>query len=188
MKKLDLNLVPIVLALYDQRSVSRAAEALGMSQPAVSMALKKMRAVLRDHLFVRVPGGIAPTPRTHALVRTIRPLVTDLCEALRAVDEFCPQASTRAFTFALSDVGEMVFLPRLLEHLRAHAPQAPIKSVSMPPSQLEQGLGSGEIDLALGYFPDLNENCFFQQRLFTHRFACLMRAGHPLYATKIGCQ
>ena len=176
MHKVDLNLFPILLALYDELSVSRAARELSMSQPAVSMALRKMRGTFNDPLFVRAAKGMTPTPRAHALVAVARPLVTRVQEGVLAEEEFDPGASTRPFTFALSDVGEMVFLPKLLERLREQAPNAPVRSVSMPPHQIVEGLEEGEIDLTLGYFPDLNRQSFFQQRLFTHHFACLMRA------------
>jgi len=185
MNKIDLNLLPIALALYDELSVSRAARELGMSQPAVSMALRKMRATFNDPLFVRAPRGITPTPRAHALVAVARPLVTGVQEGLLAEEQYNPGQSTRPFTFALSDVGEMVFLPRLLERLRAQAPNASIRSVSMPPHQIAEGLEDGEIDLAIGYFPDLIRSTFFQQRLFTHAFACLLRAGHPRRAKRL---
>ena len=185
MNKVDLNLLPIALALYDELSVSRAARELGMSQPAVSMALRKMRATFNDPLFVRAPRGITPTPRAHALVAFARPLVTGLQEGLLTEEQFNPGVSTRPFTFALSDVGEMVFLPRILERLRSQAPNTGIRSVSMPPDQIAQGLEKGEIDLTIGYFPDLIRQSFFQQRLFTHHFACLMRAGHPLRAKRL---
>jgi DNA-binding transcriptional LysR family regulator len=185
LNKLDLNLLPIALALYDELSVSRAAQALGMSQPAVSMALRKMRATFNDPLFVRAPRGITPTPRAHALIAVARPLVTQLQQGLLAEEQFNPGVGTQPFTFALSDVGEMVFLPKLLERLRAQAPRAGIRSVSMPPHQIAEGLEKGDIDLSIGYFPDLTRHSFFQQRLFTHHFACLMRAGHPLRAKRL---
>ena len=183
--KLDLNLLPIAIALYDELSVSRAAQALGMSQPAVSMALRKLRAAYHDPLFLRAANGVAPTPRAHVLVRTARPLVNELRQRLLAEETFDPGFSDRSFTFALSDVGEMVFLPRLLERLRAQAPNAAIRSVSMPPLQIAAGLENGEIDLAIGYFPDLTRSSFFQQRLFTHAFACLLRASHPRRARQL---
>ena len=185
LNKVDLNLLPIALALYDELSVSRAAQALGMSQPAVSMALRKMRTTFNDPLFVRAPRGITPTPRAHALIAVARPLVTQLQQGLLAEEQFNPGVSTQPFTFALSDVGEMVFLPKLLERLRAQASHAGIRSVSMPPHQIAEGLEKGDIDLTIGYFPDLTRQSFFQQRLFTHHFACLLRAGHPLRAKRL---
>jgi DNA-binding transcriptional LysR family regulator len=183
--KLNLNLLPIAFALYDERSVSAAAKALGMSQPAVSMALGKLRTHFNDPLFIRTARGVEPTPRAHALVKASRPLVARLQEDLLSSQTFDAVRSARAFTFALSDVGEIVFLPRLIERLHAAAPHSAIRSVSMPPQQIARGLGRGEIDLAVGYFPDLVQNNFFQQRLFTHHFACLMRSGHPRYAKRL---
>jgi DNA-binding transcriptional LysR family regulator len=185
MQKPDLNLLPIAFVLYDELSVSRAAQVLGMSQPAVSMALRKMRTIFNDPLFIRTPTGVTPTPRAHALVRATRPLVERLQEDLLAEEPFDPALSTRAISIALSDVGEMVFLPKLLERFRARAPRCAIRSVSMPPAQLAHGFEKGEIDLAVGYFPDLTKHNFLQRRLFTHHFACLMRAGHPLRAKRL---
>ena len=185
MDRLNLNLLPIALALYEERSVSAAAKALGMSQPAVSMALRKLREHFNDPLFIRSVRGVEPTPRARELVKASRPLVARLQENLLAEASFDAARSTRAFTFALFDIGELVFLPRLIERLRAVAPHCSIRSVSLPPPQLARGLEKGEIDLAIGYFPDLAHGNFFQQRLLTARFACLMRAGHPLYARRL---
>src|SRR5262245_41096437 len=188
MRKPDLNLLPIAFALYDELSVCRAAQVLGMSQPAVSMALRKLRAIFSDPLFIRAPGGVTPTPRAHALVRAIRPLVERLQKDLLTEEHFDPALSTRTISIALSDVGEMVFLPKLLERIRVRAPQCAIRSVSMPPTQLVSGFEKGDIDLALGYFPDLTKHDFLQQRLFTHHFACLMRAGHPRRAKRLSLE
>jgi len=163
--KIDLNLPPIAVALYDELSVSRAAHALGMSQPAVSMALRRLRVTFNDPLFVRGSHGITPTPRAHALMAVARPLVTRVKEGLLAEEQFNAGLSTRPFTFALSDVGERVFLPKLLERLRAQSPQAGIRSVSMPPHRIAEGLERGDIDLVIGHFPDLTGQAFFQQRL-----------------------
>jgi len=188
MPKLDLNLLPIAFALYDELSVSRAAQKLGMRQPAVSRALHKLRTIFNDALFIRAPTGVTPTPRAHALVRATRPLVERLREDLLTEERFNPALSTRTVSIALSDVGEMVFLPKLLERLRARAPQCTIRSVSMPPGQLVHGFEKGDIDLAVGYFPDLTKHNFLQQRLFTHHFACLMRAGHPRRAKRLSLE
>src|SRR6266513_4013247 len=97
LNKVDLNLLPIALALYDELSVSRAAQALGMSQPAVSMALRKMRATFNDPLFVRAPRGITPTPRAHALIAVARPLVSQLHLGLLGEERVNPGGSTQPF-------------------------------------------------------------------------------------------
>jgi DNA-binding transcriptional LysR family regulator len=184
----DLNLLPIAFALYDELSVSRAAQVLSMSQPAVSMALRKLRTIFNDPLFIRAPTGVSPTPRAHALVRATRPLVERLQESLLTEERFDPVLSTRTISIALSDVGELVFLPKLLERFRSRAPQCTVRSVSVPPAPLVHGLEQGDIDLAVGYFPDLTKPSFLQQRLFTHHFACLMRAGHPRRAKRLSLE
>jgi DNA-binding transcriptional LysR family regulator len=136
MKTPDLNLLPIAFALYDELSVSRAARALGMSQPAVSMALRRMRETFDDPLFIRVPNGIAPTPRAHAIIEAARPLVARLQKDLLKGQTFDPATSARPFTLALSDVGEMAFLPLVMAPLRENAPHCAIRSVSVAPGQL----------------------------------------------------
>ena len=179
MKSPDLNLLRIAFVLYDELSVSRAARLLGMSQPAVSMALRRMREAFDDPLFIRVPSGITPTPRAHAIVRIARPLVQRLQHDLLKGERFDAATSTRTFTLALSDVGEMAFLPRVMQSLRSQAPHCAIRSVSVPSGQLAHELEKGEIDLAIGYFPALALKNFRQRRVSTQQFACLMRADHP---------
>jgi DNA-binding transcriptional LysR family regulator len=185
MRSPDLNLLPIAFALYDELNVSRAARVLGMSQPAVSMALRRLRETFNDPLFVRVPTGIAPTPRAHALVRRARPLIERLQADLRTEETFDPARTASTFAIALSDIGELAFLLRLLKAFRAQAPRCVIRSVAAPPARLADALEKGEIDLAVGYFPTLTSKNFRQRRLETQRFACLMRAAHPRRAARL---
>ena len=163
----DLNLLPIVVALYDELSVSRAARQLGMSQPAVSKALRRLRESFDDALFVRGPSGIVPTPRVHAIVRAARPHLQHLQEDLLKGERFDPAISHRPIVLGLSDIAEMAFLPSILDHLRVHAPE------------------KGDVDVAAGYFPALAQRNFRQRRLSKHGFACLMRAGHPLWKKRL---
>jgi DNA-binding transcriptional LysR family regulator len=185
MKPFDLNLLRVVVALYDARSVSRAAQHLGLSQPAVSAALGRLRAAFGEPLFVKTAQGMSPTARTHALAAGARAVLARVATDVLSETAFDPATATNRITFALSDVGEMVFLPKILESLQRLAPQTTVRSVSPPPARLEHGLESGEIDLAVGYFPDLKSAAYFQQRLLTHRFVCLLRADHPIRGNKL---
>ncbi len=184
-KRPDLNLLPIAFALYDELSVSRAARLLGMSQPAVSMALRRMRETFDDPLFIRVPSGIAPTPRAHAIVKLARPLVQKLQGDLLKNAAFDPATSTRTITIAMSDVGEMAFLPRLLDRLRVTAPHCAVRSVPTTGQQLAHDLEKGDVDLAIGYYPALALKHFCHRRVSAHRFACLLRADHPALAPRL---
>ncbi|WP_323123222.1 LysR family transcriptional regulator [Burkholderia alba] len=182
MSELDLNLIPYLVALDETRNVSRAGDLLGVSQPRVSTALGRLRAYFDDPLFVRTSRGMEPTPRALALLPSAREALAQIERGLGAPRDFDPAASTDTFSIALSDVGEIVFLPRLLQAFAGSAPRANLRSVSLPHADVERGLEAGDVDLAIGYFPDLGGGNFFQQRLFTHRFICLMRRGHPLAA------
>jgi DNA-binding transcriptional LysR family regulator len=175
--KLDLNLLPVIVALAEHRSVSAAARHLGMSQPAVSAALGRLRASLGDPLFVRTARGMEATPRALTVLAPARAALGIVDQEILPAQGFHPSTSDRKITLALSDIGEMVFLPKILARLQAEAPRMTVRSVTLPVSQLERGLELGEIDLAIGYFPDLKGNNFFQQRLFSHGFVCLLR--HP---------
>ncbi|MDN7752077.1 LysR family transcriptional regulator [Burkholderia gladioli] len=180
MSELDLNLIPYLVALDETRNVSRAGDLLGVSQPRVSAALGRLREHFGDPLFVRTSRGMEPTPRALALVPAARDALAQIRRGLVAPHDFDPATDTSTFAIALSDVGEIVFLPRLLQELARRAPGANLRSVSLPHAEIERGLEAGSVDLAVGYFPDLGGSNFFQQRLFTHRFICLMRRGHPL--------
>ncbi len=179
---LDLNLLPIVIALYEERSVSRAAERLGVSQPALSGSLARLRESFDDALFIRAGGAMEPTPRTLALLEPVRRMLALVHEDILADADFAPERLADTVTVALSDVGEMVFLPRLLEALRERAPRAALQSVNLPHHAIEEALEQGRVELAVGYFPDLTGTHIFQQRLFSHHFVCLIRAGHPFAA------
>jgi DNA-binding transcriptional LysR family regulator len=181
----DLNLLPIAVALYDELSVSRAAHQLGMSQPAVSKALRRLRETFDDPLFVRGPSGIVPTPRAHAIVRAARPHLQHLREDLLKGERFDAGTSTRPIVLGLSDIAEMAFLPSILDHLRVHAPKSPVSTVTAPDAQLAEGLETGDVDVAAGYFPALAQRNYRQRRLSRHGFACLMRAGHSLWKSRL---
>ena len=184
-KDIDLNLLPIAIALYDELNVSRAARQLGMTQPAVSKALRRLREAFDDPLFVRGPSGLMATPRAHAIAGGARSHLQHLRENLVKGEPFDPARSTRPIVLGLSDIAEMAFLPSILDHLRVHAPKCPVRSVTLPDAELARVLETGDVDVAAGYFPALAQRNFRQRRLSKHGFACLMRAGHSLWKARL---
>jgi len=178
-RKTDLNLLLVLDALLRARSVSRAAEALDLSQPAVSFALAKLRILFNDPLFIRAAHGMRPTPRAEELALPVQDVLDRIKTGLLMPPRFDPATTLRTFTFNMADVGELVFLPALRAHLEAAAPGANIASVSVPPAQLEEAMRSGDVDLAVGYFPGLGGAAIYQQRLFSHTFVCIVRKDHP---------
>ena len=184
-RKVDLNLLVVFDTLLRLQSVTRAAEALGMSQPAMSLALNRLRSTFDDPLFVRGSRGVWPTPRAEQLAVPLQHVLDQIKNDVLRQPSFDAATTQRTFTFNMADVGEMVFLPRLLAHFRTAAPGANIRTVSTPPGQLAEALQSGEVDLAVGYFPGLQGAAIYQQRLFTHSFVCIVRKGHPLSGTQL---
>jgi len=185
MHDLDLNLLYVLVALEKERSVSGAALRLQKSQPAVSGALAKLRAFFNDPLFVRSGNTMQPTPRATTLIEAARDVLAKVGTDIVSTPTFDPKTTHQPFNIALSDVGEVVFLPTILKDLRQLAPNALVRSVSLPAAEVAEGLESGSIDLAIGYFPDLKKHNFFQQVLFTDTFASLIRLDHPMTARRL---
>jgi DNA-binding transcriptional LysR family regulator len=185
MLQLDLNLLYVLVALEKERSVSAAALRLQKSQPAVSGALAKLRIFFNDPLFVRSGNSMQPTPRATTLIEAAREVLEKVGTDIVSTSTFDPETTRQTISIALSDVGEVVFLPAILKDLRRLAPNALVRSVSLPAALVAEGLESGAIDLAVGYFPDLKKSNFFQQVLFSDTFASLVRLDHPVTARKL---
>ncbi len=180
----DLNLLTVFDAVLAEGGISRAAERLGLSQPAVSNALARMRKATGDRLFVRLGNTMAPTPYAQGIADPIRQALTGIRIALGASQEFDPATSQRSFAIYLTDLGEAYFLPRLLERLNRVAPGVHIRILPMPPESAEDALRNGEVDLAIGNLPDLGAG-FYVQRLFRDRYVCMVRRDHPSIGERI---
>lgn len=176
----DLNLLRVLVALAATRNVTQAAHALDMSQSGFSTALARLRQVLDDPLFVRTPSGMSPTPRAEQMIVTAQDVLSRIAEGVLQKPGFDPATARTVFRLAMADVAEIVFLPKLLQHLQQHAPHATVTCASLDTETLKQAMSKGDIDLALGYFPDLDSQSSFQQRLYFHTYACMLRRGHPL--------
>jgi DNA-binding transcriptional LysR family regulator len=178
---IDLNLLRVLVQIHRDRTVSRAAEHLGMSQPAVSSALKRLRAALGDKLFVPTARGMQPTPLADQLVPEIEASLARIVEAVSRRISFDPATSARRFTIAMTDIGECHFMPGLLQALRADAPGIDLATVRNTAVDLRHEMERGQVDLALGHLPALTTD-FHQRHLFMQRYVCLFRRGHALDA------
>jgi DNA-binding transcriptional LysR family regulator len=175
--RVDLALLELFDCVYRLRSLTLAGAQLGLTQPAVSRGLARLRTAYGDVLFVRRQRGVLPTPFADHLAK---PLADALAIVRSTVERPRFDASTdnRCFRIAMSDIGERFFLPRLVGHLAKVAPHVTIEAVSQALPQLKAGLESGDIDLVAGYLPDLGKQVR-QQRLFRERFVYVARARHP---------
>lgn len=178
----DLHLLdPRHLAFLDRlhrsRSVTRAAEQLGLSQPTVSIWLAQLRDTLGDPLFVRTTEGMQPTPRAEAMMDTVRSVLEGLRRLSEPAATFEPARSEREFRIFMTDASHITLLPRLFTHVHALAPGVRLEAAPIRPGLL-QAMENGEADLALGLLPDL-ETGFYQQALFEQDWVCLANARHP---------
>jgi DNA-binding transcriptional LysR family regulator len=183
--RVDLNLLVVFDALLRTRSVSRAALELGISQPATSFALNRLRKLFEDPLFVRASHGVHPTARAESLESPLRSVLEQIRSGLLQPPSFDPATARRIVTFNMVDIGELVFLPRIVRHLLREAPGIDVRTVSLPVDELHGALASGRVDVAVGYYPGLVAADLFQQQLFRHTFVCIVRRDHPGIGTQI---
>lgn len=184
LKKADLNLLPVFDALMKTGSVTRAGQLIGLSQPSMSYALAKLRLQLDDPLFVRSGRTMLPTPHARDLAAPVAEVLETVRRRILAGSGFDAATAQREFSLCLTDIGGLVFLPRLLARLRAMAPGCTLRSQHLPAPVLSESLESGEVDLAIGYFPDLAGG-LRSQKLYTREYVCAFRAGHPAMGDRI---
>ena len=151
----DLNLLRVLDALLRERNVSRAAERLSLSQPAVSNALNRLRELLDDPLLVRAGRAMQPTPRALALEAPIRHALQQIEHSLIAGEAFDPARSQQRFRIAVTDYVELVCMPALMRRLAEHAPGIQLAIQHLTPTLPVEALDNGEVDLVLGRFLDV---------------------------------
>jgi DNA-binding transcriptional LysR family regulator len=181
--RIDLNLLVLFEAVYRLKNLTAAGQELGLSQPAVSRALTRLRERYGDALFVRQQRGVQATPMADHLAAPVAQALALLRGSLQPPG-FEPGRAQRPFHLAMSDIAERFFLPRLASHLQSHAPGVAVHSVAVESGELAQRLSVGAVDLALGYLPDLGKQVR-TQRLFRERFVYVARPGHPVVQGRI---
>ena len=177
--RLDLNLLRVFDAIFQARSVTVAASNLHLTQPGVSKQLNRLRELLDDPLFIRTNDGMSPTPRAEALAGPINQALSEVRNAIEHQLGFNPRTSDRTFKIYMSDLGQMVLLPRVLELVANEAPGVNIHTVQVPASRMRGvAFESGDVDLAVGYFEEF-EGSVYRQVLFDEHYVGIVRANHP---------
>ncbi|HGM8184723.1 TPA: LysR family transcriptional regulator [Pseudomonas aeruginosa] len=177
----DLNLLRVLDALLRERNVSRAAERLALSQPAVSNALNRLRELLDDPLLVRAGRAMQPTPRALALEAPIRAALRQIEQSLGDGEGFDPGRSRQRFTVAVTDYVELICMPALMRRLSERAPGISIAIQHLTPTLPAEALDKGELDLVLGRFENVPAR--FQRRHWASETLQLVaRRQHPLLA------
>lgn len=176
--KYDLNLLPVLVALMEERNVTRAAERLGMTQPALSNALNRLRDMLHDPLFIRERYGMRPTQMAEELMPVITTALASLDDVIQGQQEFDPSKTTRLFTLAPNSYVEFVLMPALVARLRESAPGIRVRLMPFGNDLIETGVISGATDMVLGRIVDAPNNMVVQH-LIDEGLACVVRADHP---------
>lgn len=183
LRNLDLNLLLVFDAVLRERSVVRAADALALSQPAVSHALNRLRHALQDKLFVRTPSGMVPTPRAEELALPVRKALDDLRLAVEG-NSFDPTSADRRFTIAVNNYAAMVAVGPIVAAVRAQAPKVRLSLVPSGTLNLSDKLDRGELDLAIAARTVEGER-FASRLLIEDRFVAVLRGGHPALRKKL---
>ncbi len=177
MAKLDLEWLQLFEEVYRTRSVSRAAEHLGIAQASASASIQKLRDHFGDALFTRTPSGMQPTAYATE-IRTHVGGILDLLERVRhAHADFDPQTSRRSFRIAATDIRQLVMLPRLVSAVAAAAPHVLIEACPMS-DDTPRLMTEGHMEMAIGHLPHV-ETGFMQRTLLDEEFVCLASASHP---------
>ena len=179
LSQIDLNLLGTLHALLEERSVTRAAKKLGLSQPAVSNALARLRELFADPLLVRSRARMTPTPRALELWPLLRTALAAIDQVVSRPVPFLPQTATQRFTCAATDYVEMVLLPAVTRRVCAAAPKVTLDVRPIGETSPLVDLSAGTVDVALGVFIDVPAG-YHRQPLFEERFRCIVRRGHPI--------
>lgn len=179
LSQLDLNLLRVFDAVARERHVTRAAERLNLSQPAVSNALARLRVALGDELFLRRPGGVELTALAMALAGPIAEALDRLAETLSVRAPFEPATARRVFTIAMSEYAEAALVPRVLERMQAEAPHCLLAVSHADRTNVEALLERGDAQLAIAVLGEPSA-LYTRVRMLPEAFRTLMRADHPL--------
>lgn len=183
MSKLDLDWLAVFDEVYKTGSVSKAADRLGLAQAAASTMLNKLREHFDDRLFTRTARGMQPTPHAERIHPHLREALAQLETARGTRSAFDPARAQRNFRICMTDISEVVLLPGLIDHLRRVAPGVHLETEIISTASGRR-LEDGEVDLAVGFMPQLDAG-FYQQTLFMQNFVALVARNHPRIGTRL---
>lgn len=181
---IDLNLFLVFDTIYTERNLTRAARVLFVTQPAVSNALKRLRLVFNDPLFVRTKHGVTPTPVADNISGSVKDALHLLNLSLTESERFDPGSSQKTFKFSVHDYDEAILIPRLMEQLAELAPAVSIECFAMARGDLESELSAGSLDFALDV-PLFSAPQLCRQPLGTERYVCVVRPDHPQVSSSL---
>jgi len=185
-KRVDLNLLVALDALLDERNVTRASDRLGLSQPALSSALARLRVVLRDPLFIRAQRGLVPTARAVELAPSVKRIVQEAQDLLRPL-AFDPATASGQFTIATTDYMQATLVVPLLEKLRSSAPGLTMVIRSLELTDIPARLERADLDLGIT-IPEFAAAELRSRLLYRERYVGAARKGHPIFRNDVSVE
>jgi DNA-binding transcriptional LysR family regulator len=174
---IDLNLARVFVIIYETESVTAAAQRLFLTQPSVSYALARLREALPDPLFVRGPDSMTPTMCGELTYKKFSEAIASIDSAVELTKRFDPNTSSQRFRLAMSDIGELIFLPPILQLLQREAPDVELEVVQVAVNEVAGWLAAGKVDAAIGNLPG-PMSAARNIKLFSERYVCLLRKEH----------
>ncbi|MEL7560134.1 LysR family transcriptional regulator [Stutzerimonas chloritidismutans] len=187
LNKVDLNLFIVFDAIYTEANLTRAGQIVGITQPAVSNALARLRETFNDPLFVRTAQGMVPTPMAQNIIGPVRNALQLLRVSVQESRTFNPLQANKTFRISMTDLTEAVVLPPLFQRLRRLAPNVKIESMLAKRRETTKELAAGRLDFAMD--APLNTDPQVRHvKLLEDRYVCAMRRGHPLAKDKLSVE
>lgn len=184
LNKVDLNLFIVFDAIYTEANLTRAGQIVGITQPAVSNALARLRETFNDPLFVRTAQGMVPTPMAQNIIGPVRNALQLLRVSVQESRTFNPLQANKTYRISMTDLSEAVILPLLFQRLRRLAPQVQVESFLAKRRETTKELAAGRLDFAVD--APLNTDPQVRHvKLMDDRYVCAMRRGHPLAKERI---
>ncbi len=185
--RIDLNLLVVLDAIYTEGGITRAAEKLHLTQPAISHALGRLRRMLKDELFEREGRAMVPTPFARNLIEPVRRSLRNLEITLNEIERFDPATSHKRFALGVRDVLEATLLPPLMQHLDKAAPGVEIAAIQVDRREMESELASGALDAALDVLLPVSD-AIRHARIAGDRLVAVVRKGHPSVKTRLSLE
>ena len=177
-KNFDLNLLVVFKTLYEERNVTKASKKIGITQPAMSNALNRLRYLINDELFIRGPKGMRPTPRANELSTPIQKALSDLELSLSSIN-FNPRTTKKLYRISISDDVAPLILPNLINFLEKQSPNSSLRIRSEQGAEALKLLDNNDIDFAIGRFEVVSSR-FGSMELYTEKYVCMMNSKHDL--------
>ncbi|WP_193164780.1 LysR family transcriptional regulator [Microbulbifer hainanensis] len=184
LNRYDLNLFVVFDTIFREQSLTRAGEALSISQPSVSNALSRLRVMFGDQLFIRSGRKMLPTPAAKSISAQVKEALKLMQQSIDSTGSFDPASDRRSFSVSMNNILQGIYMPGIYRQIHARAPHMVLRILTSPRDELVSELAAGKVDVAVdgGFLADSD---LYSRRLFSDRYVCVVRHDHPLVSDSL---